>query len=79
MTKIQTIINNKIIPNANFFIYSLIGIVNTSIHSFSVFVFIEKINLDIIISNVLAFFISNIISYILNSSYTFKVRPSIIS
>lgn len=52
--------------------FACIGAVNTLVHGGAVILAIEIFALNQISSNVIGFFIANVISYMLNSKYTFS-------
>ncbi|MGD9887933.1 MAG: GtrA family protein [Halothiobacillaceae bacterium] len=52
--------------------FAIIGFVNTFIHGSILVLSVERLDLDITASHLLAFFIANMFSYIANSKITFK-------
>lgn len=51
--------------------FACIGAVNTLVHAGAVIIAIEVFVLNQVSSNVIGFFLANLISYVLNSKYTF--------
>lgn len=56
----------------NFFLFSLIGVINTSIHAAVVILVAGHYELSPIIANGSAFFAANIFSFLANAMFTFK-------
>lgn len=67
---------SKLSENRCFILFSVIGLCNTLVHTSFVVFFAELLKFNAILSNILAFFISNIASYLLNSKYTFSRQIS---
>ncbi len=60
-----------------FYVFATIGIFNTLMHLLVVISLVEKLSLNPTLSNTIAFLVANTISFFLNSSYTFKTKPSL--
>lgn len=58
-------------------IFSCIGAVNTLVHAGVVIIAIEIFYFNQISSNVIGFFLANLVSYVLNSKYTFLRKLNI--
>lgn len=57
---------------AQFIIFSFIGVANTLVHGAILMLCVEVFGFFIVLSHLIAFCIANIVSFILNSLYTFQ-------
>ncbi|EKE17398.1 MAG: GtrA family protein [uncultured bacterium] len=62
--------------NSQFLFFALIGVANTMIHGAVLIFAVEQLSIDVVISNLLAFCIANLSSYLMNSRLTFKKAMS---
>ncbi len=63
--------------NKPLIIFAAVGVINTLIHSTAVISFVELLAINPVLANTFAFFISNILSYFMNSNWTFRVAPNL--
>jgi putative flippase GtrA len=57
-----------------FFVFALIGVVNTGVHGVILMLCVEVWSLAIVLSHFISFSLANVISFILNSLYTFNTK-----
>lgn len=57
-----------------FLLFSMIGVVNTGVHGSVLMVCIEMWGLAVVLSHLVSFSIANVISFALNSVYTFHTK-----
>ncbi|MFV0274718.1 MAG: GtrA family protein [Bacilli bacterium] len=72
---IETFKNNFF--NKKFIVFVIIGIINTINHNIIYLILLNLFNLNYLLSNLVAFITSMIISFLLNSFITFKKKPTI--
>ena len=63
---------------SRFVIFGMIGVINTFTHSMIVICAVELITLNPVTANTVAFLITNILSYLMNSKWTFELTPSLL-
>ena len=63
---------------SRFVIFGIIGVINTVTHSMIVICAVELITLNPVTANIVAFFNTNILSYLMNSKWTFESIPSLL-
>ena len=61
-----------------FLYFGLIGVANTVIHGFMLTMMIKFFFLNVVLGNLLGFFVANLFSYFMNSMLTFKIKSSFI-
>ena len=64
---------------AEFFIFALIGLSNTFVHGTVLILAVDFFNLSVELGHLVAFLISNVLSFFLNSIFTFKQPLSLSS
>jgi putative flippase GtrA len=67
-------IRNVLLRYRQFFIFSIIGVANTVTHGAVLMFCVEIWSLAVVLSHLIAFGVANIISYVLNSIYTFHTK-----
>ncbi|WP_395598301.1 GtrA family protein [Pseudomonas sp. A1437] len=68
-------IRNQQLPR--FFRFACVGIGNTTIHLCIVFLLVEQLSIQPPLANAAAFTAANVVSYILNSKWTFQKKTSL--
>ncbi|KQQ65594.1 hypothetical protein ASF84_25130 [Pseudomonas sp. Leaf127] len=63
--------------NLQFMTFAVIGVCNTLIHAAAVVVCVELLHFSPTLANGVAFMLANLVSYFLNSTYTFKTSISL--
>lgn len=61
-----------------FFRFALIGFINTLCHGLILTALVELLALQVVLSNFFAFLVANLLSYYMNSYFTFHRSPSFI-
>ena len=56
--------------------FALIGCVNTGVHAGILALLIEKLSAGVVFANLIAFLVSNVFSYLMNSRFTFHTKPN---
>ncbi|MFA0608575.1 GtrA family protein [Vibrio sp. 10N.222.49.B4] len=57
--------------------FGTIGVVNTLVHTTLVILAVEIVRLNPVLSNIIAFFITNILSYFMNAYWVFSSKVSV--
>jgi putative flippase GtrA len=63
--------------NKQFLIFCAFGAVNTLVHGSAVIIQVDSLGFNQVPANIVAFFIANILSYAMNSRFTFDQRLSL--
>ena len=63
--------------NVQLFCFALIGVANTLVHGLLLVLMVEKFVVDVTIAHLFAFCLANVVSYILNSRFTFRARLAV--
>lgn len=61
---------------AQFIRFAFIGGLNTLIHGAILAMCVEIFNVEVVLSNLIAFMAANVFSYFMNATFTFKVAPA---
>lgn len=61
--------------NRNFFIFVIIGIINTAVYNILYIIGLNYLNY--IFSNIISYFIAMTVSFFLNCKFNFKVKPTL--
>jgi len=71
-------VKNIFVTHQKFFIFCVVGLMNTLVHAFFVLVIVKYMSFSSTFSNFIAFMFANIFSYIVNGVITFKSKISLL-
>lgn len=68
----------QVSDHSRFAIFCIIGVINSLAHSVIVICAVELITLNPVTANIMAFISTNILSYFMNSKWTFALSPTLL-
>jgi len=66
------------LTNMPFFRFGVIGVLNTIIHGSILSLLVGFLSFNVIASNLMAFIVANVFSFLLNSFFTFKTKATLL-
>lgn len=66
------------LTNMPFFRFGIIGVLNTIIHGSILSLLVGFLSFNVISSNLMAFIVANVFSFLLNSFFTFKTKATLL-